>query len=91
MLENNAIMVLAIPVAIGLPLGVAFLLSGHIRGWRFFRSVFFLPTAVSWVVIGFVATRFFADDGILQSLLGDVGLGSCIPTCSRTSTRRCSP
>ncbi len=41
--------------------------------------MFFLPTAVSWVVIGFVATRFFADDGILQSLLGDVGLGSLHP------------
>ncbi len=78
-LENNAIMVLAIPVAIAVPFGVAFLLSGHIFGWRFFRSVFFLPTAVSWVVIGFVATRFFADDGILQSLLNHVGLGSLHP------------
>ena len=72
-------LLLAIPVAIVLPLGVAFLLSGHIRGWQFFRSVFFLPTAVSWVVIGFVATRFFADEGILQGLLGDVGLGSLHP------------
>ena len=47
--------------------------TSHVRGWRFFRSVFFLPTAVSWVVIGFVAARFFADEGILQSLLDDVG------------------
>ena len=78
-LENNAIILLAIPVAIVLPLAVAFLLSGQIRGWRFFRSVFFLPTAVSWVVIGFVSTRFFADDGILQGLLGDVGAGSLHP------------
>jgi ABC-type sugar transport system permease subunit len=78
-LENNALILLAIPVAIVLPLGVAFLLSGHIPGWRFFRSVFFLPTAISWVVIGFVSTRFFADDGILQGLLGDVGLGSLHP------------
>jgi multiple sugar transport system permease protein len=37
--------------------------------------VFFLPTAVSWVVIGFIAVRFFQDDGILQSLLNHVGLG----------------
>ena len=78
-LENNALILLAIPVAIVLPLGVAFLLSSHIRGWRFFRSVFFLPTAISWVVIGFVSTRFFADDGILQGLLDDVGLGSLHP------------
>jgi ABC-type sugar transport system permease subunit len=78
-LENNALILLSIPVAIVLPLGVAFLLSGHIRGWRVFRSIFFLPTAISWVVIGFVSTRFFADEGILQGLLGDIGLGSLHP------------
>jgi multiple sugar transport system permease protein len=76
-LENNAVMVLAIPIAIALPLGVAFLLNTHLRGWRFFRSVFFLPTAVSWVVIAFVARRFFDPDkqGILRSLLDHTGLG----------------
>ena len=76
-LENNGVMVLAIPVAIALPLGIAFLLNTHVRGWRFFRSVFFLPTAVSWVVIAFVARRFFDPDkqGILQSLLNHTGLG----------------
>jgi ABC-type sugar transport system permease subunit len=76
-LENNAVMVLAIPLAILLPLCVAFLLNTHIRGWKFFRSVFFLPTAVSWVVIAFVARRFFDPDkqGILRSLLDHTGLG----------------
>src|SRR5256885_8747910 len=70
-------MVLAIPVAIALPLGVAFLINTHVRGWRFFRSAFFLPTAVSWVVIAFVARRFFDPDkqGILRSLLDHTGLG----------------
>jgi multiple sugar transport system permease protein len=76
-LENNAVMVLAIPLAILLPLCVAFLLNTHIHGWKFFRSVFFLPTAVSWVVIAFVARRFFDPDkqGILRSLLDHTGLG----------------
>jgi multiple sugar transport system permease protein len=78
-LENNAMLVLAIPVAIALPLAVAFLIHGKLRGWRFFRSVFFLPTAVSWVVIGFISVRFFADDGILQHLLNNVGLGFVHP------------
>src|SRR6202158_4177039 len=77
--ENNAVMVLAIPVAILLPLGVAFLINSHVRGWRFFRSVFFLPTAVSWVVIGYISVRFFADQGILQHLLNNVGLGFVHP------------
>jgi multiple sugar transport system permease protein len=77
--ENNAVMVLAIPLAILLPLGVAFLINSHVRGWRFFRSVFFLPTAVSWVVIGYISVRFFADQGILQSLLDNTGLGFLHP------------
>jgi ABC-type sugar transport system permease subunit len=74
-LKNNVELILAIPVAIGVPMVIAFLLSSHLPGWRFFRTVFFLPTAVSWVVIGAIAARFFADQGILQRLLGDVGLG----------------
>ncbi|MDP9286375.1 MAG: sugar ABC transporter permease, partial [Actinomycetota bacterium] len=78
-LENNAMMILAIPFAIALPLAVAFLINSRVRGWRFFRSVFFLPTAVSWVVIGYIAVRFFADDGILQHLLNHVGLGFIHP------------
>lgn len=78
-LENNVTMVLAIPLAILIPLSVAFLLNEHVPGWRFFRSVFFLPTAVSWVVIGWIAVRFFADKGILDGLLRDAGLGFVHP------------
>jgi len=74
-IENNGLIILAIPVAVVLPLAVAFLINTHVRGWRIFRSVFFLPTAVSWVVIAYVARNFFDDSGILQSLLDHVGLG----------------
>jgi ABC-type sugar transport system permease subunit len=74
-LENNALIMLAIPVAVALPLAVAFLINTHVRGWRVFRSVFFLPTAVSWVVIAFVARNFFDNNGILQSILNGIGLG----------------
>jgi ABC-type sugar transport system permease subunit len=75
-LENNGLLLLAIPFAIGIPLAVAALLNEHVRGWRFFRSVYFLPTAVSWVVIGMVALQFFALNGMLNHLLSDVGLGT---------------
>ncbi len=75
-LENNGILLLAVPVAIVLPLGIAAVLHERVAGWRFFRSVYFLPTAVSWVVIGMVSARFFAQDGMLNHLLANVGLGS---------------
>jgi multiple sugar transport system permease protein len=71
---NNVILLAAIPVAILIPLAVAFLLNEHVRGWRFFRSSYFLPTAISWVVIGIVAVRFFAQRGILNSLLATFGI-----------------
>lgn len=71
---NNLILLAAIPLAILIPLGVAFLLNEHVFGWRFFRSVYFLPTAISWVVIGIVAVRFFAQRGMLNSLLASLGI-----------------
>ena len=73
---NNAALVASIPFAILIPLFVAFLLHSHVPGWRFFRSVYFLPTAISWVVIGLVAVRFFAFQGILNDLLSLAGLGA---------------
>ena len=75
-LENNALLLLAVPVAILIPLGIAAVLHERVFGWRFFRSVYFLPTAVSWVVIGMVSARFFAQDGMLNHLLAGIGLGA---------------
>ena len=72
---NNLLLLAAVPVAILIPLLVAYLLNEHVSGWRFFRSAYFLPTAISWVVIGMVAIRFFAVNGILNHLLDAVGLG----------------
>ena len=73
-LLNNLILLVSIPIAILIPLGVAFLLNEHVVGWRFFRSVYFLPTAISWVVIGIVAVRVFAQRGMLNSVLDAVGI-----------------
>lgn len=73
---NNAWLLASIPFAIFIPLVIAFLLNEHVFGWRFFRSVYFLPTAISWVVIGMVAIRFFASGGILNGALASIGLGA---------------
>ena len=75
-LLNNAFLLASIPFAILTPLIVAFLLHQHVPGWRFFRSVYFLPTAISWVVIGMVALRVFAAEGILNTVLRILGLGA---------------
>ena len=74
--QNNALLLLSVPFAIGIPLIIATLLNEHVRGWKVFRSVYFLPTAISWVVIGIVAVQFFALSGLMNHLLRIVGLGS---------------
>ena len=71
---NNVILLAAVPFAILIPLLVAYLLNEHVLGWRFFRSAYFLPTAISWVVIGMVAIRVFALEGILNAILAGLGL-----------------
>jgi multiple sugar transport system permease protein len=74
-LENNALLLIAIPFAVLIPLGIAFLLNEKVPGWKIFRTIYFMPTAISWVVIGMVAERFFARDGSLNSILSGLGLG----------------
>ena len=73
--ENNLLLLASVPFAILIPLLVAYLLNEHVLGWRFFRSAYFLPTAISWVVIGMVSLRVFAAEGILNHLLDAIGLG----------------
>ena len=68
-LENNAKLLLTVPFALGLPLLIAVLLHQRVAGWRIFRSIYFLPTAISWVVLGLVAERFFAYQGTLNSII----------------------
>lgn len=75
-LLNNGVLLLSVPVAILIPLGIAAMLHEQVFGWKFFRVIYFLPTAISWVVIGMVASRVFAQEGILNQLLGAVGLGA---------------
>jgi multiple sugar transport system permease protein len=73
-LENNGLLLLAVPFALALPMGVAVLLHERVAGWAFFRSAYFMPTAISWVVIGMVAERFFSYGGMLSHLLGWTGI-----------------
>lgn len=73
-LQNNALLLLSIPLALGLPLLIAVLLHQRVAGWKVFRSIYFLPTAISWVVLGLVAERFFAYQGTLNSLIHAIGL-----------------
>jgi multiple sugar transport system permease protein len=74
-LLNNTELLVSVPVSLIFGLVVAVLVHEQVWGWRFFRSLYFLPTAISWVVIGMVSSRVFAQQGVLNDLLGQLGLG----------------
>lgn len=74
-LENNAWVVISIPVGLMVALVAAFLTATKAVGWKLFRTVVFFPVALSWVVIGIVFGAFLAQDGGLNALLRASGLG----------------
>lgn len=74
-LENNAWVVLSIPVGLAVAMLAAFLTATRAVGWKLFRNVVFFPVALSWVVIGIVFGAFLAQDGGLNALLRASGLG----------------
>jgi raffinose/stachyose/melibiose transport system permease protein len=63
------------PVIIGLVLTAA-LTRAAIRGFRFFRTVLFLPQLIAGVVIAQAWTWIYASDGPLNRFLELIGLGS---------------
>ncbi len=73
-LENNAVLLLAVPVTLMCGVTLAALLNEHVWGWRIFRAAIIVPTAVSWVVLGVVGIQAFAQNGMLNSMLGSLGL-----------------
>lgn len=73
-LENNAILLLAVPVTLMCGVTLAALLNEKVYGWRIFRAAIIIPTAVSWVVLGIVGIQAFAQQGIINHLLGAIGL-----------------
>jgi multiple sugar transport system permease protein len=75
MLRNNLIFLLSVPGILLISLVVSVLLHEEVPGWRFFRSVYYVPTILSAVVIGFLVKTMFSGKGVVNSLLESVGLG----------------
>lgn len=73
-LENNAILLIAVPLTMFFGVTLAALLNEHIWGWRFFRAAIIIPTAVSWVVLGLIGVQAFARQGFVNHILGGIGL-----------------
>jgi len=64
-----------LPLAIGLVLA-ALLVRAQVRGLAFFRTVVFLPQVIAMVVVAVAWRQIYAPEGLLNSVLDAVGLGS---------------
>lgn len=75
-IQNNAFLLIAVPVTILASFVIAGIIHERVWGWRLWRSLIFLPTVMSWVVIGIVARQAFSSDGAINSVLGALNLNA---------------
>lgn len=77
----------SVPLKLIMALAVAVIFFKNDRFTRFFRSVYYLPSILgSSVAISVVWIRLFAGDGVLNSLLGRIGIHTDIGWLSQPST-----
>jgi ABC-type sugar transport system permease subunit len=57
-----------------LPLALALVMNTNLRLRAFFRTAFFLPVITSWVVVSIIWSLLFSRQGIINTLLDNVGL-----------------
>lgn len=71
------------------PIIVAILLNEirHPRVKKFFQTVFTFPHFISWVVLSGILINMFASNGIINQVLGMLGLGQVAPLMSLSSFR----
>lgn len=74
-LLNNLLAILSTPFGVAIALIIAFLLSTGVRGARTFRTMYFLPVLLSWVIIGLCWGYLLSSRGFVNVILHAVGLG----------------
>ena len=87
LLRNNLIFVVAVPGILLISLVVTVLLFEEVPGWRFFRSVYYLPTILSAAVVGTLMRVMFQAQGAAN----EFSAGSGWSGSSMTGWARCRP
>jgi len=73
-IQNNLKLFLCVPVMTVLSLIIAVILFNRIAGWRFYRSIIFLPFILAIPVVGIIFTYILQMNGILNTTLRNLGL-----------------
>jgi multiple sugar transport system permease protein len=80
LLRNNLVFLLSIPGILLIAMVLSVLLFEEVPGWKFFRSVYYLPTILSAVVVGYLMRTLFSAEGVVNEILRTAGLGGLAQT-----------
>jgi len=69
LLRNSLVLLLSVPLQVMLGILVAVLLYEEVRGWRFFRTIIYLPQIIAAITIGYLFRVAFSLDGPVNSVL----------------------
>jgi ABC-type sugar transport system permease subunit len=75
-MRNTLFLLINVPLQVFIGLIVALLLYERVAGWRFYRSVVYIPQIISAVIIGFLFKIFFGYNGPINTVLKAIGLES---------------
>lgn len=75
-LNTFVFVIMVVPLQVCLALGLALMVNRKMKGMAVFRLAFFAPTVLSLVVVSILWSYIYnPNNGLLNSLLGSVGLG----------------
>lgn len=75
-LRNTLMFVVVVaPVQAALALGLALLINQRLRGINIYRAIYFMPVVVSIVVVSLLWRFIYAEEGLLNSILGALSFG----------------
>jgi ABC-type sugar transport system permease subunit len=73
---NNLRLLLAIPILVVLSLVFSSLIFERIGGWRYYRSLIFIPYVLAIPVVGIVFSYILQANGVFNQILRSIGLDS---------------
>lgn len=74
LIRNSAVLLLSIPIQAFVGLAIAVVLYEGVRGWKFYRMVYYLPSIISAVTVGYLFKILFGFNGPINLALRSVGL-----------------
>jgi ABC-type sugar transport system permease subunit len=74
--SHNAILLLAVPIMLVISILVAVVLFERVKGWKFYRSLLFIPYILAVPVVGVIFSNILQLNGIQNEMLRAIGLGA---------------